>query len=243
MGIKILAFSAHTGDMEITAGGTILRNAEEGGRCLIVHMFKPSGKWARPPGLSAEEYAEIRVNQAFEASRKLGAEVVFLGCVEGVPYDGEDVKLKMYRTIVEFIPDAIIMHWRGSYHPDHIACHLLAMQAFERFTGERRAGGKQDRLVELYYPENWEDPQGFQPEVYVDVSNVFEKYIDVIKTYDFTSGKYSGFNYVDYYSCLKRIRGLEAGFQHAEAFMTYGDWGVKRIRRRSLLDEQFDKQG
>ncbi|MGB9718263.1 MAG: PIG-L deacetylase family protein [Thermoproteota archaeon] len=237
MGIKILAFSAHTGDVEITAGGTILQNAEDGGRCLILHMFKPSGKWARPPGLSAEEYAEIRVKQALEASRKLNAEAVFLGCVEGVPYDAEEVKVKMYKAILEFTPDAILMHWKGSYHPDHLACHLLAIQAFERFTGEQGAEGKHGEPVELYYPENWEDPQGFQPEVYVDVSNVFEKYLDVIKTYDFTSGKYSGFNYVDYYSCLKRIRGLEVGFKYAEAFMTFGDWGVKRIRRKSLLGE------
>lgn len=237
MGIKILAFSAHTGDVEITAGGTILRNFEEGGRCLILHMFKPSGKWARPPGLSAEEYAEIRLKQALEVSRKLNAEIVFLGCVEGVPYDAEEVKVKMYKAILEFTPNAILMHWKGSYHPDHLACHLLAIQAFERFTGERRAEGKHGEPVELYYPENWEDPQGFQPEVYVDVSNVFEKYLDVIKTYDFTSGKYSGFNYVDYYSCLKRVRGLEVGFKYAEAFMTFGDWGVKRIRRKSLLGE------
>jgi LmbE family N-acetylglucosaminyl deacetylase len=236
LGIKILAFSAHTGDIEITAGGTILRNAEEGGKCLIVHMFKPSGKWARPPGLSVEEYAEIRVKQAFEAAGKLNAEVGFIGCVEGVPYDGEEVKLKMCKTISEFMPDAVLMHWKGSYHPDHLACHLLAIQAFERFMEEQRAG-KQGKPAALYYPENWEDPQGFQPEVYVDISNVFEKYMDVIKTYDFTSGKYSGFNYVDYYSCLKRIRGLEVGFQYAEAFMTFGDWGVKRIRGRSLLGE------
>ncbi|MEM2930386.1 MAG: PIG-L family deacetylase [Thermoproteota archaeon] len=236
-GIKILAFSAHTGDVEITAGGTILRNAEEGGRCLILHMFKPSGKWARPPGLSVEEYAETRVKQALEAARKLDAEVVFLGCVEGVPYDAEEVKLKMYRSLLEFKPDAVLMHWKGSYHPDHLACHLLAIQAFERFTGEQRMEGKHGGPLELYYPENWEDPQGFQPEVYVDVSSVFEKYLDVIKTYDFTSGKYSGFNYVDYYSCLKRVRGLEVGFQYSEAFMTFGDWGIKRIRRKSLLGE------
>ena len=237
MGVKILAFSAHTGDVEITAGGTILKNAEEGGRCFILHMFKPSGKWARPPGFSVEEYAETRVKQALEAARKLNAEVGFLGCVEDVPYDAEEVKLKMYRSLSEFKPDVVLMHWKGSYHPDHLACHLLAIQAFERFIGEQKAEGKSSRLAELYYPENWEDPQGFQPEVYVDVSSVFEKYVDLIKTYDFTSGKYSGFNYVDYYSCLKRIRGLEVGFQYAEAFMRFGDWGVNRIRRKNLLGE------
>jgi len=234
LGIKILAFSAHTGDIEITAGGTILKNAKEGGRCLILHMFKPSGKWARPPGISIEEYAETRFNQALEASRKLNAEVNFLGCVEGAPYDSEDVKLKMYRALLEFKPDVVLMHWKGSYHPDHLACHLLAIQAFERFTREQGEGDEQSRLVGLYYPENWEDPQGFQPEVYIDVSSVFEEYVDVIKTYDFTSGRYSGFNYVDYYSCLKRIRGLEVGFQYAEAFMTFGDWGIKRIKKRLL---------
>lgn len=237
MGIKILAFSAHTGDMEITAGGTILRNAEDGGKCLMVHMFKPSGLWARPPGLSAEEYAKMRVEQAFEASKKLGTEISFLGCIEGVPYDMEDVKSKIYTIMAEFLPDAILVHWKGSYHPDHLACHLIVIQAFERFMGEQRSKGKLNKPVPIYYPENWEDPDGFRPEVYVDVSSALEKYVDVIKTYDFTSGKYSGFNYVDYYTCLKRVRGLEVGFRYAEALMTFGDWGIKRVRRKNLLVE------
>jgi len=235
--MKIIAFSAHTGDMEITAGGIILRNAEDGGRCLIVHMFKPSGLWARPPSLSAEEYARIRVEQALEASKKLNAETSFLGCVEGAPYDMEEVKSKIHNLMTEFMPDAILVHWKGSYHPDHLACHLLVIQAFESFMREQRSRGKLNKPTPVYYPENWEDPDGFKPEVYVDVTNVLEKYLDVIKTYDFTSGKYSGFNYVDYYTCLKRVRGLEVGFHYAEAFMTFGDWGVKRIRRKSLLGE------
>jgi LmbE family N-acetylglucosaminyl deacetylase len=233
MGVRILAFGAHTGDVEITAGGVILRNAEDGGRCLIVYMLKPSGHWARPPGLSVEEYAKLRLEQAFDASRKLGAEINFLGYIEGAPYDGESVRLKMHHAIMEFMPDVILTHWKGSYHPDHLACHLHTLQAFELATGELRSKGL-SHTIKLYYPENWEDPQGFQPEVYVDVSDVFERYVDVLKTYDFTSGKYSGFDYVDYYTCLKRIRGLEVGFKYAESFMAFGDWGIKKIRCKSL---------
>jgi len=232
----VVAFGAHAGDMEITAGGVIAKYAERGDRVVIVHALKPSGTWARPPGLTAEEYSEKRTGQAFEVGKALGVEkVIFLGYKEGQPVDHEEMRFKVCDLVREYKPDLVLTHWKGSYHSDHIMTHLNVTEGlvYAQSDSVRR---KEDphKVRGVFHPENWEDPQGFVPEAYVDVSGTFKRYIDAIAIYDFTSGKYSGFNYIDYYSSLCRIRGLEGKFERAEAFMTPDDWAAKRPRLQLL---------
>jgi LmbE family N-acetylglucosaminyl deacetylase len=234
--VTVLAIGAHAGDMEITAGGLLAKYAERGNKVIIAHALKPSGTWARPPGLTAEEYSERRTKQAFEVGRALGADkVIFLGYREGVPFDQEEMRLRIGDLIRETRPNIVLTHWKGSYHPDHVMTYLNATEGMsysqsESFKG--RAGPHKPTAV--FYPENWEDPEGFTPEVYVDISNAFRRYVDAISIYDFTNGKYSGFNYIEYYSSLCRVRGIEAGFERAEAFMSPNDWAVKRQRLQFL---------
>ena len=232
----VVAFGAHAGDMEITAGGTIAKYAERGDRVVIVHALKPSGMWARPPGLTAEEYSEKRTGQALEVGKALGVEkVIFLGYKEGIPVDHEEMRLKVCDLVRELRPDLVLTHWKGSYHSDHIMTHLNVTEGLvyaQSDSVKRRDNSHKVRAV--FYPENWEDPEGFTPEVYVDISNAFRRYVDAISIYDFTNGKYSGFNYIEYYSSLCRVRGIEAGFERAEAFMSPNDWAVKRQRLQFL---------
>lgn len=49
-------------------------------------------------------------------------------------------------------------------------------------------------------------PVGFTPEFYVDISDAFEKWVEGLRLCAFARGK-TGFNYIDHYSSLARIRG------------------------------------
>ena len=231
-----MAIGAHAGDMEITAGGVIAKYADGGGEVMVVHALKPSGLWARPPGLTAEQYSMKRQEQALEVGRALGARrVEFLGYTEGVPFDHEEMRLRICDLVRNLRPDVVFTHWKGSYHSDHITTYLNATEgiAYARSESVRREAGPHKPKA-LYFPENWEDPQGFVPEVYVDISGTFKRYIEAISIYDFTSGKYSGFNYIDYYSSLCRIRGIESGFERAETFMAPNEWAERRQRLQFL---------
>jgi LmbE family N-acetylglucosaminyl deacetylase len=226
----ILAIGAHAGDMEITAGGLIAKYAERGDRVVLVHALRPSGAWARPPNLTVEEYSAQRTKQAFEVGEALGVEkVIFLGYKEGIPVDHEEMRLEICDLVRELRPDLVLTHWKGSYHSDHIMTHLNVTEglAYAQSDSVRRKESPH-KVRAVFHPENWEDPQGFVPEAYVDTSRTFKRCIEAISMYDFTSGKYSGFNYIDYYSSLSRIRGMEAKFDRAEAFMAPDDWAAKR---------------
>ena len=70
----------------------------------------------------------------------------------------------------------------------------------------------------LYYAENWEDAEGFRPYVYLDVSDgyaLWEKAID----HHWFAVHSTSFPYKEYYSHLKRLRGIEGRRSYCECFM------------------------
>jgi hypothetical protein len=66
--------------------------------------------------------------------------------------------------------------------------------------------------------------------VYVDISEVFEEYRKAIEVHEFASGKFWGFNYVDYYTSLARIRGIEVRTRYAQALMPDKSWASYRVK-------------
>jgi N-acetylglucosamine malate deacetylase 1 len=69
----------------------------------------------------------------------------------------------------------------------------------------------------VYYAENWEDPDGFQPYVFVNVTAEFNEWQRAVREYQFVRGGVSAFPYFDYYTALARVRGALAGCQNAMA--------------------------
>jgi hypothetical protein len=70
----------------------------------------------------------------------------------------------------------------------------------------------------VWYAENWEDAEEFQPYLYVDVTGMIEKWREVVSSYEFVRGDISSFRYLDYYTALSTVRGAEARKGSAEAF-------------------------
>jgi len=70
----------------------------------------------------------------------------------------------------------------------------------------------------VFFAENWEDKEGFQHEVYVEISSVVDKWVEALRKIAFARGE-TGFNYIDYYTSLARMRGLEMGVEYAEVLM------------------------
>src|SRR5437870_11815337 len=87
----IMVVGAHAADAEIMGGATVLKHIDAGWRAVIVHMT-PGEKGHR--SFAPEEYARIKVEEANNAARILGADCVML------PYkDGECALLPMFRRV------------------------------------------------------------------------------------------------------------------------------------------------
>lgn len=214
--VKLMVVGAHAGDAEVTCGGLIAKLARAGHEVVIVHMTL--GERGHPR-LSEEEYGEQKRREAEEAARILGAKPVFLPYRDGELPVSREVKFRLCDLIREYKPEIVITHWRGSIHRDHAntyrnvvdALFYAALPAVKR---ERPA----HRVRRLLFAENWEDPRGFRPNVYVDISDTFDVWREAASAYAFARGE-TGFPYIEYYTCLFRIRGIESGFKYAQALM------------------------
>jgi LmbE family N-acetylglucosaminyl deacetylase len=126
----------------------------------------------------------------------------------------------MADLIRQYKPTVILTHWQGSMHVDHIntyhivhkALFRAALPAFER---ERPPHS----IKAILYPENWEDMEDYTPDVYVDVSDVWDDYLKLLNTHVLMRDSLSGFRYYDYYNALGTTRGALAGYDRAVTLM------------------------
>ena len=124
----------------------------------------------------------------------------------------------------------VIAHWRDSIHGDHTAayhltrraCFLAAIKHFELDDLPPARG------MRLYYADNWEDPDNFQPYIYVDISEVMTDWERAFKCYAIGRGE-GGFPYWDWYQARTRIHGIAIGCGHAEAFAV-DSWRMRQSR-------------
>lgn len=220
----ILAIGAHAGDMEISCGAVLAKHAKMGDRVVLLHLTLGEGG---NPKMSAKEYGTQKKKEAEEVAKILGAEVIFGPYKDGELPNDETARRYVANVIRKIKPTIIITHWKNSIHPDHANAHAITVDAvllaslpsvvtttpydsteYPAWRGVRN----------ILYTENWEDAEGFQPYVYVDVTDGFETWEKAVVKYEFIGGKISSFPYLNYYKSLATVRGAESGFRYAVAF-------------------------
>jgi len=226
----IVAIGAHIGDMELTFGGVAAKYAFEGHRVVLVHLT--AGERGHP-SLPPSQYEGQKAREGRESAQKLGAEFRVLPYRDGELEDDKEVKLAVCDILRELKPRIVVTHWKGSYHRDHANAYNIVKDAiyYASLPGLER-GLPQHQVGSLYFCENWEDPLGFMPKTYVDFSDHFDRWVESILVHEFVRGRGlpSDYPYADYYRALARIRGIEAGYKFAEAFMPNEEWGGGRQR-------------
>lgn len=213
----LMVISAHAGDAEVMAGAVVAQHVHDGGKALIVHLTLGERGHAQ---LNGEEYALQKADEARAFGRVVGAEVVLLPYKDTELAATDEAKLRVCDVIREHRPHVLITHWSGSIHRDHVACTSIVEEALF-YAGLPSV--QRDHLAHnvdlLCFGENWEDPIGFQPELYVDIDQSHDTWIQVMRTYELFEGTISSFPYLDYYQSLYRLRGPEVGRQRSQAFM------------------------
>lgn len=222
---KILVIGAHAGDAENMAAAVVLKHTRLGCQAHIHHMtLGEAGHPTLPPAV----YAEQRKAEAVESARLMGATVSWSQYPDGFLPVSDAVKLEVCDLIRREQPTVLLTHWKGSFHKDHAAAYEIvrdalfyaALPAFERDLPPHRVRA-------VYYPENWEDMDGWRADIYLDVSAVWEDYLTVLRSHEFIR-RGDSFRYLDYYDALATTRGCLGGFQKAAALMVQlGSWVQK----------------
>jgi LmbE family N-acetylglucosaminyl deacetylase len=214
--LHLMAIGAHAGDMEITVGAAILRHTRQGHRATLVHLTLGARGHLT---LSDEIYSRQKRQEALAVAERLGADVRFLPYEDGELFPSEEAKWLVADLIRELRPTHVITHWPGSIHKDHTAAYEIVKDAiyYAAVPAFRRQHPAHE-ILGPYLTENWEDNIGYLPQIYLDVTPVFEEWVKAVRGYELFAGGVSSFDYLGYYRALAALRGTAAGYAQAVTF-------------------------
>jgi LmbE family N-acetylglucosaminyl deacetylase len=222
----ILAIGAHAGDMELTAGAVLVKQRQLGDRIVFLHLTL--GERGHPT-LGPSAYAEQKRREAHAAAKVMGAEAMFGPYRDGELPNDEAARQFVADVIRRVRPSLIVTHWRESLHRDHATTHAVVVDAVLLAAIDTGKGGvARHRGARLWFAENWEDKEGFQPYLYVDVSGHLPTWTEMVRSYEFVRGGISSFEYLEYYTALATVRGAEARRAQAIAF-DIDPFGKRRV--------------
>lgn len=226
----VLAIGAHIGDAEITAGLLVAKYTAAGHRATMLHLT--AGERGNPR-MDAAEYRRQRVREAAAAATRLGAaECLVLDHPDGELHADEQTHWEICDLVRQLRPDIVLTHWRGSFHRDHRAAYQITMEGgfLAALPAIQRA--QPAHLIRgLYYLENWEDMEEYQPDLWVDVTSVLDTWQAACREHQLLRGEVS-FDYLHYYTGLAAKRGAEVGVRYA---VTVSLPPISRKRRVDFL--------
>jgi LmbE family N-acetylglucosaminyl deacetylase len=198
-GIKVLCVGAHSDDIEIGCGGTILR--------LLAEHDNVDVHWVVLGSSGQREEEAIRSANEFLAGART-KDVVIRNFKDGFfPYMGDEIKgffEELKRTIS---PDIVFTHYRDDRHQDH---HLISDLTWNTY---------RNHLILEYEIIKYDGDIG-GPNLFVHLDDsVCRKKIDLIMSSFKTQGDKDWFTQ-DTFLALARIRGIEskAPGRYAEGF-------------------------
>ncbi len=234
----VMAIAAHPGDALFTMGAAVARQINAGGKGIFLNLTH--GERGNP-SISPAEYGVMQVAATDKAASILGAGTAYLSYPDGEVPDNEEARFAVCDAIRQHRPEIIITHWKGSFHKDHRACYNIVNDAifYAGLPGIKRKL-QAHSASKLLFPENWEDAEGFRQDIYLDVSDVFDRWVKACEVFPMWRGE-TGFHYDDYYQSLAVARGSLARigqkdssrFKYAVALMLPPDYGARRTESLS----------
>jgi LmbE family N-acetylglucosaminyl deacetylase len=197
--LSVLCLGAHSDDIEIGAGATLL-TLQERGICLDVHWCVLSGGAARE--------REARASAADFLSAARSSQVDVMSFKDSFfPEQGEAIKAWFAKLKDQVNPDLILTHWREDAHQDHRRVSRLTWNTFR------------DHCILEYEIPKWDGDMG-KPNVYMPISaSVLKQKIDLLLRH-FGSQRSKQWFDEETFRGLARLRGMEcrAPERYAESF-------------------------
>jgi len=175
--INIIVFGAHPDDPDSDAG-TAIKFAEMGHNVMFVSLTNGD---AGHQSMGGGALAKIRRAEAAEAGRRYGIKkYITLDNHDGELMPTLEVRLQVIRLIREWNADIVIGPRPNDYHPDHRYTGVLLQDAAYMVIVPNIAPDTpplKKNPVFLYTRDHFQKPNPFNPEIAVDISDVYEKKI------------------------------------------------------------------
>jgi LmbE family N-acetylglucosaminyl deacetylase len=198
--LSVLCLGAHSDDIEIGAGATLLGMMDRGVRLEV--------RWCVLSG-GGDRAKEAKASAADFLSDATATQIEVMSFRDGFfPEQGEAIKSWFETLKCRADPDIILTHRRDDAHQDHRQVCRLTWNTFR------------DHCILEYEIPKWDGDLG-QPNLYVPVSaNALQRKIDLLISH-FGSQRSKQWFDRETFLGLARLRGMEcrAPEQYAEAFV------------------------
>jgi len=211
-----LTLFAHPDDETLAAGATIKKLTDSG---TVVHVAIPAtGVHSRTWKKLKHRNRELKIlhDDCTKAMATLGVEHIYLGEFADNELDKHSLLslIQWMEPIIDRLnPDVIFTHHRNCTNIDHQKCHEAVIVATRNMPITVLCG-------EVPSSTGYRKPTAFEPNLYVNVteSNVDDK-IKSMQTYSGEARPSPHPRSPEVLKALAVVRGSEAGFNFAEAFM------------------------
>jgi len=236
MKLDILAIGVHPDDVELGCSGVLINEIKRGKSTGIVDLTEGE--------LGTRGNVETRYAEAAVAAGIIGVNIrENLKMRDGFFRNDEEHQLRLIMAIRKYQPEIILGNILDDRHPDHgraghliaDACFLSGLAKVTTVDEQGKTQGKWRPKYVLHYLQDWYH----EPDLLVDISDVFEQRMESIKAYstqfsatDNSDGPQTYISTPDFLdSVIARARmfGKRIGVKYAEGFITEKKIGIKSL--------------
>src|SRR5262245_23961833 len=178
--LRIICFGAHPDDCELKAGGVATMWAAQGHHVKFVSVTNGDiGHWKEAGGpLARRRKAEVE-----QAAKILGITTEVLDIHDGELLPTIENRRTITRLIREWNANIVMSHRPNDYHPDHRYTGVLVQDSAFMVTVPffcPDVPPLKSNPVFLFYPDQFQKPNPFQPDIAVSVDTVIERKLDAL---------------------------------------------------------------
>lgn len=207
---RILILSPHPDDETLGCGGTLKLLSESGAQIDVLFMTRGELGLETPELATPqvqEQLMEVRVTEAREACRLLGASGVdFLDGHDGRLAEQPDLARAIQTRLRAGCYDRVFCPWPHEKHVDHLSTFRLLQRALQGY----------EKPMQVWLYEVW-TPLA-RPSICVPIDLTMEAKLAAIRSYQ---SQLACLDYLSAFQGLAAFRGLSCpGCRYAEAFLT-----------------------
>lgn len=236
MKLDILAIAAHPDDVELGAGGTMIKAVREGKKVGILDLTRGE--------LGTRGTPEIRAAEADSAALLMGLSFrANVGLPDGFLTNSKEFQMRILPFIRACQPEIVLANAIDDRHPDHgkgaklisDACFLSGLRAIE--TKDENGNAQEAWRPKWVY--HFIQDRYMRPDVVVDISEVWKEKMVAIMAYSsqFHSGKEEGEpntpisspEFISFLDARAREFGRNINSKYGEGFTAERPIGVQSL--------------
>ncbi|MDO9465057.1 MAG: PIG-L family deacetylase [bacterium] len=255
----VMAFGAHSDDIEIQCGGTLLKFKSKGYELIYVVVTTNDMGFSH----GYKENIEVRRKEAEKGAKFLGAMPLFLNFKKfdiandknkivsfiedsnifnkwkklpgrepiSVAFFIPECVIEVANLIAKYEPEIVLTHSPDDIHPDHHSTSVLVYRAFKEASEKMKLGS-----LYLWGPGSWGFITEFNPDIFIDISNYIDKKNEAISQH-----ASQAVEWIKTYFGERTARwGKKIGVKHAEGFYKVKDILTKdKISYINTLERRF----